>query len=254
MVIIKVVAMFDDRLAIGSAMDELIASGLADSETLHTEPELKNAESAPLASPTGWERLQALFDTEADHDVSSYAEGLRRGSFLLVVETPNEKAEMVKDVLRRHGAIDLRRRVHRWITTGWQAFDPSSPSFTELEILDERGACVSEAAIAADAGKADVESATVSLFDESNETLVGRITEAEFLVLQEALQEEGPGDDDYWINEEEVATISGRPGATPHLIAVLRRAVAGRGDGVDLRFERKGGTRDRPAGGSAGGA
>lgn len=241
MVIIKVVAMFDDRLAIEKATGDLLRAGLASRETLHTEPSLEEPEVP--TSPTGWERLQSMFDTEADHDVSTYAEGLRRGSALLVVETPNENAEKVKDVLRLNGAIDLRRRVHRWITTGWQTFDPAAPSFTELEILDERRACHSEASIAAAAAGVDGDDRTVTLFDESNAQLVGRISEAELAVLQETLEEEGPEDDDYWINEEEVVVISSRPGATPHLVALLRRAVSGRPDGVDLRFERGGSPR-----------
>lgn len=252
MVIIKVVAMFDDREALGNARARLLDCGLATEASIRTEPEmLAEPEQNPLPV-TGWERLTSLFDTDADHDVSAYAEGLRRGSALLVVETPTEKAEDVKDVLREFGAIDLRRRVNRWITTGWQTFDPSALSFTELEILDERHACVSEAAItAAGVAAAGITAAgataagntadgvdkTISLFDEGSGELVGRISEAELAVLRDALEEEGPDDDDYWINSEEVESIAALPGATAHLVALLRRAVGGRADGVDLRFE-----------------
>ena len=226
MIVIKVVAMFDDRAVLQHAKDELIRSDLATADSAWAEPELiDEAAEQPPALRTGWERLRDFFDTEADHDVSAYAEGLRRGSVLLVVETPSERAEEVKDVLRRSGAIDLRRRVNRWITTGWQTFDPAAPSFTELEILDEQRACFSEAAIAADDNMKDGPDRTIALFDAATDQLLGRISKDEFSVLHETLELEGPDDDDYWINDEEIAGIASRPGATPHLVAILRRAV-----------------------------
>lgn len=241
MIVIKVVAMFDDRTLLRNAKDELIRLNLATAESAWAEPGLDDEAIAPSpSSRTGWERIRDFLDTEADHDISAYAEGLRRGSVLLVVETRSEQAESVKDVLRRCGAIDLRRRVHRWITTGWQTFDPAAPSFTELEIIDERRACLSEAAIAADENISDGPDRTVTLFDAATGKLLGRISEAELSVLHDSLEREGPDDDDYWINDEEIAGIANRPGATPHLIALLRRAAAGKPDGVDVRFERAG--------------
>jgi hypothetical protein len=237
MVVIKVVAMFDDREALLRARQELIRAGLASEETIRTEPDLLDEAAEPPPTQTGWERLLAFFDTQADHEVSVYAEGLRRGSVLLVVETPNEQAEAVKDVLRRSGAVDLRRRVHRWITTGWETFDPDAPRFTELEIVDERHASLSEAAAESIAGDAD---RTVSLFDEKTDRLLGHISEVELAVLQDTLEEEGPGDDDYWINGAEIDAIEATPGATPHLVALLRDALGGNPEGVDIRFEREG--------------
>jgi len=243
MVIIKVVAMFDDRLELENAREELIRSGLASADSIRVEPEIAEETAEAEISPTGWERLEAIFDTEADHDVSTYAEGIRRGSALLVVETPTEKAEKVKDVLRRNGAIDLRRRVNRWITTGWDTFDPSAPRFTELEILDERKATLSEAEIAADAGLPDGPERTVTILGQTSGQQIGRITEAELAVMRSALEDDRPGDNDYWINSAVTEEIAGLPGATPHLIALLRRAVDGNPEGVDIRIEGEGGAK-----------
>ncbi len=234
MVIIKVVAMFDDRTVLKHAKDELVRAGLATEEAMQTEPE-EVGESTDSAPPkTAWERLVKFFESEAEHDVSTYAEGLRRGSALLVVETPNEAAEQVKNVLRRNGAIDLRRRVHRWITTGWETFDPAAPTFTEVEILDERRANLHEWEIEGGSDR------TISVFEKAEGRLLGKISEAELAVLQGAMEEDRPGDDDYWINADEVERIAARPGATGHLDVVLHRAVAGHPDGVDVRFEREG--------------
>ncbi|HXC52436.1 MAG TPA: hypothetical protein VN634_16255 [Candidatus Limnocylindrales bacterium] len=238
MVVIKVVAMFDDPSQIETAKAELLRSGLATEESVWVELDAGDDAETPSSVRSAWERLKEHVAPDDEHDASAYAEGLRRGSALLVVETPTEQAERVKDVLRTAGAIDLRRRVHRWITTGWEAFEPDAPRFTELELLDERRARLSEVDIAAAGGMADGPDATISIFDEKTGQLLGRISEAELAVLQDALEEEGPDDDDYWINPEEIETISGRPGATPHLIALLRRAVGNNSEGADIRFER----------------
>jgi hypothetical protein len=141
--------------------------------------------------------------------------------------------------MRRAGAIDLRRRVLRWMSAGWQTFDPASPMFTDVEIVDERRAEIPEAEIAADSARPHAADQTVAIYNESTGEMLGQISEAELEVLQAALEEEGPEDDDYWINRDEIESIAGRPGATPHLIALLRRAVGASTDGADIRFERR---------------
>ena len=78
----------------------------------------------------------------------------------------------------------------------------------------------------------------IRLFDEATGREIGRISEAELKVLQDALEEEGPDDNDYWINPDEIEDIARRPGATPHLISVLRAAVGDNPDGIDIAFQR----------------
>lgn len=78
----------------------------------------------------------------------------------------------------------------------------------------------------------------VRLIDEATGREIGRISEAELKVLQDALEEEGPDDDDYWINPDEIDDIARRPGATPHLIELLRAAVGDNRDGMDIAFQR----------------
>lgn len=81
---------------------------------------------------------------------------------------------------------------------------------------------------------------TVRLFDEATGRELGRISEAELKVLQDALEEEGPDDDDYWINPDEIDDLERRPGATPHLIQLLRSAVGDNPNGMDIAFQREG--------------
>jgi hypothetical protein len=81
---------------------------------------------------------------------------------------------------------------------------------------------------------------TVRLFDEATGRELGRISEAELKVLQDTLEDEGPDDDDYWINPDEIDDLERRPGATPHLIGLLRAAVGDNPDGIDIAFQREG--------------
>jgi hypothetical protein len=93
------------------------------------------------------------------------------------------------------------------------------------------------------------EERTIRLFDERTGRELGRISEAELKVLQDALEEEGPDDDDYWINPDVIDDIARCPGATPHLISLLRAAVGDNPDGIDIAFQRDGEARQsfRPA-------
>ncbi len=246
MAIIQVVAMFDDRESLKRARSALIESGLATPDAVRVEPNLDAEDDVRRPRKGLWERLRKLLKHQSDEDVHAYAEGIRRGSWILVVMAPEEQAEPVKAIMREHGAIELRRRIKRWMASGWTEFDPAGIPFVEEEIIEERRRCIDERAIATgQADEGDGEARNVRLFDEASGREVGRISESELKVLQDALEEEGPDDNDYWINPDEIDDLACWPGATPHLIALLRDAVRDRPDGVDLAFERDGQERQK---------
>ena len=64
----------------------------------------------------------------------------------------------------------------------------------------------------------------------------GTLTDEQFEALTEALEEEGPEDQDYYINVEVIDMLEAG-GADPDLVRVLRKALAGR-DEMDVRWER----------------
>lgn len=212
MVAIKVVGLFDDPSALENAREELLRRDLAKTDGVWTEhAQSRDALPDDGESASFWERLKSIFESDDEHDVGAYAESIRRGGALLVVETEADRAEEIQDVMRQAGAIDLRRRVLRWMSAGWQTFDPQSPMFTEVEILDDRRAEIAESEIAADDFAAPSPDQTIALYVEGSGEMLGRISEAELGVLQAALEEEGPDDDDYWINREEIDSIAGHP-------------------------------------------
>ena len=66
---------------------------------------------------------------------------------------------------------------------------------------------------------------------------VGEISDDDFRVLQSALEEEGPDDRDYWIDLDTIDLLSER-GAPAKLVELLRTALTGTPDGVEIGFQR----------------
>jgi hypothetical protein len=251
MAFIQVIGMFDDPGALERAKSALVRAGLATEGTMRIEPERLVAELHPLPQSEGlWERLERWLKGAPDGGADIYAEGVRRGSTLLVVTVPDEQAEEVRQLMRRHGAVDPWRRARRWKGAGWSGYDPSAPE----EVDDEEAACIDEQAETTAENDIDERELTVRLFDEATGLEIGRISEAELAVLQDALEEEDPDDNDYWINPDTIDMLACRPGATPHLIRLLRRAVGDNPDGIDIAFQREGERRQSLRSGRAGAA
>jgi hypothetical protein len=66
---------------------------------------------------------------------------------------------------------------------------------------------------------------------------VGDISDEDFRLMQSALEEEGPDDTDYWIDLETIDLIAER-GASAKLVELLRNAVTGTPEGVEIGFQQ----------------
>lgn len=62
-----------------------------------------------------WSQLKSFFT--ADHDV--YAEGMRRGGFLLVARVGKDDADRAAAILDVEGTVDLGARETEWRSQGW---------------------------------------------------------------------------------------------------------------------------------------
>ena len=63
-----------------------------------------------------------------------YAEGIRRGSSLVVVEVPDEMATRVEDTLNRYAPINVDTRATHWQNEGWRSFDETGQPYTETDV------------------------------------------------------------------------------------------------------------------------
>ena len=76
-----------------------------------------------------------LIDTLADlgvpyDEAHSYAEGVRRGGALVVVESSDERAERGMEILRRLHPVDIHERTAQWRREGWTGYDANAITST----------------------------------------------------------------------------------------------------------------------------
>lgn len=75
-----------------------------------------------------------------EHEAGVYAEGVRRGGTLVMVETNDDRAALAVDALERHGPVDIERREHTLREGGWASFDPNAEAYSADEIATQRAA------------------------------------------------------------------------------------------------------------------
>ena len=74
------------------------------------------------------------------------------------------------------------------------------------------------------------------LVDPESGTVIGDITESQFHVLADELEEESDADRDYYIDTATVDVLAGA-GADAHLVGMLRRALGNR-EGIDIGWKK----------------
>lgn len=76
----------------------------------------------------------------------------------------------------------------------------------------------------------------VQIFDKQSGTDLGSISDEQFQFLADRLEEESEEDEDYYLNRTTVDFLESE-GASPELIAVLRRALGDREE-TEIRWSR----------------
>lgn len=61
-----------------------------------------------------------------EEDAGFYAEGVRRGGTLVMVQASDEVAQRAYDIMNSAGAVDVERRSGDWRGEGWNGFDPAA--------------------------------------------------------------------------------------------------------------------------------
>lgn len=78
------------------------------------------------AAPHGggfWESLKEMFLPEEDQH--AYAEGLRRGGYLVSVNADEANYNKVLDIIDVDGSVDMDERETSWKSEGWQGYTPT---------------------------------------------------------------------------------------------------------------------------------
>jgi uncharacterized protein (TIGR02271 family) len=116
-------AFFDSRSDAESAVQKLKDAGISDDKVRFVPGyESDEARNNVASDDRGgfWHSLSSFFF--ADDDRATYAEGLRRGGFLVSVSDINDADyETAHDILDDDGAIDIDERADQWRTEGWDS-------------------------------------------------------------------------------------------------------------------------------------
>lgn len=141
-----IAAFFDTREAAQTATDDLVAAGVPREHIRLTEgagTTITSEVPKPTAEKGFWDELKDLF--LPDEDRYSYAEGLRRGGYLLSVRVEEAYYTRAMDILDRDGAIDMDEREANWRAKGWTGYRPGSASDTRSGLGATSGTVASSA-------------------------------------------------------------------------------------------------------------
>jgi uncharacterized protein (TIGR02271 family) len=143
-------AMYDNRTDAEEAIDRLVRLGVPRAncrlvEGSSTSPagstySQADRVTAPGESKGFWDSLADLF--MPDEDRYTYAEGLRRGGYLLSVNVTEAQYEQAIDILDDEGTVNIDERSQTWRKEGWSERGYESlPGYqTDYERTSGRGA------------------------------------------------------------------------------------------------------------------
>lgn len=117
-----VTAFFDSRSDAEDAIERLVDAGVPPDSIRFMPGDERDPpddpEAARRAEPQGF--WGALGDWFLPHeDRYTYAEGLRRGGYLISVNAADDQYERVIDILDDEGTIDMDERADTWRGEGW---------------------------------------------------------------------------------------------------------------------------------------
>lgn len=127
-----VTAYYEDRTEAQSAVNRLVALGVPQA---HVRLMDGGHSSGASATQSTSESSKGFFESLADffipdEDRHSYAEGLRRGGFVVSARVDEHHYEQALDVLDDDGTVDLSEREQSWRSEGWTGYDSSTSGLT----------------------------------------------------------------------------------------------------------------------------
>lgn len=116
-------AFFDTQAAASQAVANLVAAGIPRQQITQTGGQSTTGASAGTSGADDrgfWESLKDLF--LPDEDRYAYAEGLRRGGYLVSVRADEANYDRVLDILDADGSVDMDEREGQWRAQGWSGY------------------------------------------------------------------------------------------------------------------------------------
>src|SRR5918998_4171735 len=115
-----ITAFFDSRQDASEAIERLGRAGIPRS-SINIVEGADRSQGASVSrddeGPGFWEALKDLF--LPDEDRATYAEGLRRGGYIVTVQADSTHYDKAIDILDDEGTVDLDQRAQSWRQEGW---------------------------------------------------------------------------------------------------------------------------------------
>jgi hypothetical protein len=73
-----------------------------------------------------------------ERDAQVYAEGVRRGGTLVMVDASDEMTDDTVRVMNQHNPVDIDQRAAHWRDSGWTGYDPDAELYSPAEAEEER--------------------------------------------------------------------------------------------------------------------
>src|SRR5215204_2192355 len=166
-----ITAFFDNRQDADEAIQRLVAEGVSRTSINIVEGSQGSAQESTAARSSAqegmgfWDALKDLF--LPDEDRSTYAEGLRRGGYLVTVRASDAQYERVIDILDDEGTVNLDEREASWRQEGWTGYGSASSRSSSGTGV---GGAASDAASSVAGAAASAASATGSALSGSRST------------------------------------------------------------------------------------
>jgi uncharacterized protein (TIGR02271 family) len=73
-----------------------------------------------------------------EQEAMHFAEAVRRGSTLILVDAPDDRSDDARQIMDSYGPIDIQERSQAWRQQGWQGYDRTARPYTAEETQRER--------------------------------------------------------------------------------------------------------------------
>jgi uncharacterized protein (TIGR02271 family) len=131
-------ALYDTQGAAAAVRNELVRLGVPGSRvTVQGNDSAGTAGSASDEDHGFWDSLKDVFMPEEDRH--TYAEGLRRGSYLLTARVPENLMEQAHAALEQGDPVDVDERATTWRQDGWSGVDGTTKTTTMTAGVAEAG-------------------------------------------------------------------------------------------------------------------
>ncbi|TPG61288.1 DUF2382 domain-containing protein [Roseomonas nepalensis] len=112
-----ITGLFDSRSEAEAVVSHLRSHDGIDSSQISIHGNTEGAGGTGTGETGFWASLKDLFI--ADEDRQAYAEGIRRGGFVVSAQVDDSVVDHALDVFEAHGAVDLDSREAEWRASGW---------------------------------------------------------------------------------------------------------------------------------------